>query len=122
MATESTDRSTHPTVVEYAVQTMIKRGYGPAAAAKDTVKRLSGYENIFFGPGVTTIEPLALESALWQRLADFTIHSIQKIKPGFEHYALDGTINHFHQRPSVRSKLKDAVIDKLGSDPFPSEP
>ena len=122
MTDESTDRSTHPTVVEYAVQTMIKRGAGPAAAAKDTVKKLSGYENLFLGPGVSIIEPLPLESALWDRLVDFTINGIQKIKPGFEHYALDGTVSHFRQRPSVRPKLKEAVIDKLGTNPFLSEP
>jgi hypothetical protein len=111
------DRSDHPTVVEYAVRTMMK-GKSPASAAKDTVKKLSGSENIFFGPGVTTIDPKKLEDALWARLVACAIHSMKHIREGKEHFALDGTLSHFDQKPSMRKELKRRTIEALGYNPF----
>ena len=119
--TMSTDRSSHPTVVEYAVQTMIKRGKSPSAAAKDTVKKHHGTENMFFGPGPTEIDATALENALWDRMVEATIRSMGQIKEGKEHYALDGTLQHFNQKQNVRAELKKRVIEKLGRDPFTND-
>jgi hypothetical protein len=117
----ATDRSTHPTVVEYAVQTMIQKHYGPAAAAKDTAKRLSGHENMFLGSGITTVDPVLIEAALWDRVVDYTIRQIPKLREGKEHYALDFAVQQYSQKPSVRAKIKAAVIAKLGRNPFVSD-
>jgi len=113
-ATSRTDRSTHDTVVEYAVRTMMK-GKSPTSAAKDTVKKLSGSENMFFGPGITLIDPKTLEGALWDRMVKFTVDRVHRIKPGMEHYALDGTIQHFNQAPGLRAELKKRVLAKAGN-------
>lgn len=114
---EGIDRSTHPTVVEYAVQELFKKR-SPAVAAKRTAEKLSGSENLFFGPGVTLIDPQTLEAALWERLRDFTIKGMSSYKPDKRDWALDGTIDHFKQRPSIRPKLKALVEQKLGPDVF----
>lgn len=121
---DGTDRSKSSTVVEYAVQDLFK-GKSPSAAAKHTAKKLSGYENMFLGPGITVIDPKALEAALWDRMANFAVTGIAKYKEGKEHWALDGTLQFFHQtplgtpsKPAVRAKLKALVIEKLGRDPF----
>jgi hypothetical protein len=112
----------NPAVVEYAVQTMIKRGLAPSAAAKDTVKRLgTTTTNVFLGPGVTVIDTGALEAALWDRLAEFAAKGATSFKSGKEHFALGGTIQYFHQKPTIRARLKEAVIAKLGRDPFTAD-
>ena len=123
----ATDRSTDPTVVEYAVQEMFK-GKSPAAAAKRTAQKLSGSENFFLGSGVTTVDPKALEGALWDRLAAYAAKSVGGIAAGKEHYALDGTLQYFKQvpfggtsKPAARSKLKALVVERLGHDPFTSD-
>lgn len=116
-----TDRSAHSNIVEYAIQTMIKRGKSPNSAAKDTVKKHHGTENVFFGPGVTSIDVALLENAIWDRLADFTINGMSQIKEGKEHFALDGTIHHFNQKPTIRKELKRHVIERLGRDPFTND-
>ncbi len=112
-----TDRSTHATVVEYAVREMMK-GKSPRVAAQATAKKHSGYENMFFGPGVTTIDASILEEQLWERLTNLTIKSMKNMREGFEHFALDGTLQHFAQKQSIRLPLKKRVIDRLGYDPF----
>jgi hypothetical protein len=115
--TETIDKSTNPTVVEYAVREMMK-GKSPKAAANATVKKLAGGENMLLGPGVTQINPEVLEKELWKRLVDFTIKSMSSIKPGFEHYALDGALQQFNQNIKLRDKIKALVIEKLGNNPF----
>jgi hypothetical protein len=117
---QANDRSTNPTVVEYAVQTMFK-GKSPSVAAKDTAKKHHGTENRFFGPGKSEIDPKKLEDALWERLVDYTIAAIPRIKEGKEHFALDGTIDHFKQARGVRKELKKRVVKKLGRDPFTND-
>ena len=112
-----TDRSTHPNVVEYAVQSLFK-GKSPKSAAQHTAKKHSGSENFFFGPGVTTIDATLLEDAVWERLVDFAIKGVKSFKAGKEHYALDGTLQHFKQKPALRTQLKQRVIQRLGHDPF----
>lgn len=119
-STQTEDRSTHPTVIEYAVQTLFK-GKSPEVAAKDTAKKLSGSENMFFGPGVSLIDPKKLAEALWGRLVSFTIQGMKKIKPGMEHFALDGTVQHFRQAPRIRTELKNRVTKALGGEPFPND-
>jgi hypothetical protein len=108
-------------VVEYAIQTMIKRGKSPSAAAKDTVKKHHGTSNMFFGPGTTSIDAALLENAIWNRLVDVTISGMGRIKEGMEHFALDGTIQHFNQKPAIRAELKRRVVAKLGRDPFTND-
>lgn len=115
--TTSIDRSTHPTVVEYAVQNLFK-GQSPKKAAENTAKKLSGHENMFLGSGITTIDPRTLEDALWDRLVDFTLKGIASFKADKAHWALDSCLTHFHQKPSQRTQLKIRVIAKLGRDPF----
>lgn len=121
-ANSGADRSTHPNVVEYGVREMMK-GKSPAAAAKSTAKKLGGAANMFLGSPTepVVIEPDVLEMALWDRLSDFTVQAISKIKPGMEHYALDGTLQHFRQAPKIRPVLKAHVQKRLGRNPFAGE-
>jgi hypothetical protein len=114
------DRSTHSNVVEYAVQYLFKNKT-PKAAAAATAKKLSGGSNMFLGvhpPDVVTIDAGQLEEALWDRIVDFAIKGIARIKADKAHYALDGALQHFHQKPTLRPELKRRVIAKLGRDPF----
>ena len=111
------DRSTNKIVVEYAVRQMMKK-QSPRTAARSTAKRLNGDENVFIGPGTVEIDPAMLETALWDRLAAFVADAMLKVRSGFEHYALDGTILHFNQKPTMRAELNRRVISKLGADPF----
>ena len=113
------DRSTHPNVIEYAVHYLFQKK-SPRAAAQATARKLSGTDNIFLGPGTTTVDPETLERALWEKLTDLVISRIPKNKKGFEHYALDGTVQQFRQEgnKTVRPKLKQLVVQKLGHDPF----
>jgi hypothetical protein len=127
LARGAVDRSTNPTVVEYAVQDLFK-GKSLAVAAKRTVEKLSNSENMFLGPGVTVIDAAQLEAALWDRLAESVVKSLPRLAPGKEHYALDGTLGYFKQfklgtkpKPAVRARLKKLVITKLGYDPFTSD-
>lgn len=119
---QATDRSTNSTVVEYAVQTMMKKRKSPAAAAKDTAAKHNGSENMFFGPGVVEIDPKKLEEAIWDRMVDYAIKGMSKMKEGMGHFALDGTMDLFKQKtPSVRAELKKRVIQQLGNDPFAND-
>jgi len=127
VATDGTDRSTHSTIVEYAVQEMIKKKIPPETAAKTTAKKHSGSENIFFGPGMTLIDPRPLTEALYDRLVGEVIKSIPRMKPGMGHFALDGVVQRFYGWPpkpfvkKVRAKLKELVTRRVGGDPFPND-
>ncbi len=114
------DRSTHPTVVEYAIRELFK-GKSPAAAARFTEKKLSGARNVFLGPGVSTVSAPALEAAIWDELRDIVINGLPNVKPGFEHFVLYGTLERFKQKESLRGKLKAMVVKKMGRVPFPND-
>jgi hypothetical protein len=120
--TRAQDDSENQTVVEYAAQEMFK-GKSPAIAAKITAEKLSGHENMFVRPGSpVAIDARRLEDALWSRLADFTIDAMGKLRVGKEHYALDGTAQHFRQRgKGFRAELKKRVIQKMGANPFQND-
>ena len=114
------DRSTHSTVVEYAVQHLFK-GKTPKAAAAATAKKLSGGSNMLLGvhpPDVVKIDPRQLEDALWDRIIGIVLKGISSFKPDKAHWALDSAINHFRQKPAQRPELKRRVIARLGRDPF----
>ena len=118
IGSDQKDHSTHPTVVQYGVQHMLK-GKSPWVAAKVTAQKLNGYTNLFISSDAPTkIDPVLLEKALWDYLADGVIEQFQKIKPGKEDYALDAKIQQFRQSPKIRPRLKAIVIEKLGKDPF----
>jgi hypothetical protein len=119
---EGADRSTHPNTIEYGVQEMIK-GKSPKVAAKNTVKKLAGSANMFLGSPTEPVQIDAdvLETALWDRLAEFTIKALGSIKPGKEHYALDNTIQHFRQSPKARTELKTRMNAKAGRNLFPED-
>lgn len=114
------DRSTHSTVVEYAVQDLFK-GKAPKKAAEITAKKLSGGPNMFLGvhpPDVVKIDARQLEDAVWGRIVDFTLKGVASFKADKAHWALDSSIQHFRQRPTLRAELKRRVIARLGLDPF----
>lgn len=120
---EGTDRSDHPNVVEYAVQYLFK-GKSIKIAAKLTADKLSGFSNMFFGPGITLIDPKKLEDAVWGRLVDKVVKGVKAgtFREGMEHYALDGTLQQFGQKgPVARKELKKRVIKEMGRDPFPGD-
>ena len=112
-----TDRSGEFNVVEYAVRSMFK-GKSVKSAAVFTAKKLSGVENFFLGPGITIVDPVKLEAAIWQRMVEYVLKALPKIRPGKEHYALEGTVQFYKQPPRARIKLKQLVVEKLGCDPF----
>lgn len=114
---DGTDRSANSTIVEYAVQNLFK-GQSPAKAAKTTAKKHSGSENMFFGAGVTLIDPAKLEDALWDRLVDFNLKGLASFKADKAHWTLDSTLQHFRQAASQRPELKQRVIARLGRNPF----
>ncbi len=118
------DRSTHENVVEYAVRFLFKNK-SPAAAAKATVRKLSGHENLFLGPGISIIDAKSLEAAIWNRMVEVAIRGIRNSRPGGEHLVIDGTLFQFRQKKinkpaskAVREKFKNMIIKKLGRDPF----
>lgn len=114
------DCSSNSTVVEYAVQNLFKR-QSPRKASENTAKSLSGSPNLFLGvhpPHVVQIDPAKLEEAIWGRLVDSVIQGIESFRVEKAHYALDATLNHFEQRPTLRKELKRRVIERLGRDPF----
>ena len=117
---DATDRSTHPTVVQYAMIT-VGKGRSPASSAKNTVKKLSGFENMFLGSGVTTVNQKILEEEIWNQLINSVLEGTKHCKEGMEHFALDGTVQLYNQTPKVRSELKSRIIERLGKDPFPND-
>jgi len=110
--------------VEYAVRNMFK-GHSIAASAKKTAEKFNGAENIFLAPPgtIVNIDKVELEEALWDRMVNRVISGIGRMKPGFEHYALDGTIDFYHQTrfKKERVELKERVIEHLGRDPFSND-
>lgn len=109
---EEIDRSTDPTVVEYAVRELFKNK-GPAAASRFTAKKLSGQENPFLGPGVTVIDPASLEGALWSRLVEHAVSGMAHMKPGFEHVAIGATVNQFYLKKKDEEMLRRLVAERL---------
>jgi hypothetical protein len=73
---------------------------------------------MFLGPGVTIIDAKKLEDALWDHLVSIVVKNIARIKVEFNHFALDGAIQHFNQKPKIRPELKKRVIERLGENPF----
>lgn len=115
------DYSRDGTVVEYAVQSMMK-GKSLASAARSTAKKFDGHQNLFIGAGDDiSIDPKVLEEALWGRLVDFATAAVPKLKQGKEHYALLSTLSHFQQPSKMRAELKGRIITALGGDPFPND-
>lgn len=113
----SEDKTTHDTVIEYAVQEMIKRGGGPAKAAKSTARKLSGSENLFLGAGIVEIDATRLEELLWERLTGFVCEQVGRVKAEKSHYALDFAISHFRLPKSARRRLKAEAVAR-GCDLF----
>lgn len=113
------DYSKDSTVLEYTAQSMINKKKSLSAAVKISVKTFHGSQNMFVGSGDTiSIDEKALTEAMWDRLVGVVTANIQRIKPGKEHYALDGVLQQFNQKPSMRPELKKRVIAALGTDPF----
>lgn len=123
---EVVDKSTHPTVLDYAVVYM-QKGKSPSVAAKLTAEKLSGGTNYFLGNGVVSIDPKVLEDALWDRMANDVITAMPKFKEGKEDFALGGTLDLYGQakgpmrtiNPKQEAELRKRVVKKLGRDPFP---
>lgn len=114
------DRSTHSTVVEYAIQELFKNKT-PKKAAEITAKKLSGGPNMFLGvhpPDVVKIDPRLLEDAVWDQMIDLVLKGVASFKADKVHWALDSAIQHFRQKPNQRAELKRRVIARLGRDPF----
>lgn len=112
--------SRNATVVEYAVQEMFKgRGKSAKAAATATAKKLNGYSNVFISPvDPVDIDAKELEAALWDRMADVAIKAMPSYKRGKEDWAVDGTLQHFKQKPEEKQRLMGIIVSKLGYDPF----
>lgn len=113
--------SSHPTVVEYAVQEMFRgRGKSVRAAAAATAKKLSGLQNMFISSAgdVVEIDPRELEDALWDRMSDVAIKAMPSFKRGKEDWAIDATLQQFQQKPSEKERLMELVVQKLGYDVF----
>jgi len=114
--TASNDQSRNETVVEYGVQEMLKRK-SPRAAARQTARKLGGGDNLFLGENVV-IDAEVLEEELWGRIVKYAVKGATMFKEGTEHFALDGALQYFKQKDSLRPKLKKRVIEAMGKNPF----
>ena len=106
------DASRHPVVIEYAVQECFKHKT-PGTAAKTTKSKLAGSGNLFIGGGqdIVEIDERVLESEVWKRMAFRALAAASKMKPGFESYALEGTLQEFGQKVTPKNlKLLDEAI------------
>lgn len=109
------------------------KGKSPSSAAKYTADHFAGSTNLFIAGGAEVIQVSAdeLETALWNRMVANVLQNIDRIKPGYEHYALDGAMLHFGQveagkKPTKastqrRQVLKTMVMQSLGSNPFTND-
>lgn len=109
----SQDDSTNGTVVEYAVLNLFKR-MSVEKAARVTAEKLSGKSNIFIGGGITSIDPKRLETAIWDRLIQYTMRGIAMEKPGKEEYALINTVDKFLLGKKDQKTLKSLVESEWG--------
>jgi len=114
------DRSVNPTVIQYAIQSMLK-GKSVSAAAKYTAKKLSGKDNFFIGTGISIINATTLEAALLDYMADEVIKNLKTLKEGQEYTALISVLNTFNQDEKVGKQLKGVVTKKLGSNPWKTD-
>lgn len=111
--------SKHPTFVEYAVHSLFK-GQSPKRAALTTAQKHNNTTNLLIGSEDSIeINPKELEEAIWDRLVNYTLVAIAHIKPGKEHYALEGTLLNFNQKAKLRDELKTRIISSTGTNPFP---
>lgn len=108
---EILDRSTHPNVVEYAVQEMMKRKGSPKKVAERVADKFNDKPNMFFGvhePDRTFIDPNKLEGALWERMVDNYRELVRD--HGFTHEnAIKSTVFHFKQGKRVEKELQKRV-------------
>ena len=119
------DRTTNSTVIQYAVQSILK-GKSVKAAAAHAAKNFSGSSNMFLGPGINFVDADGLEAALWDYLADNTIENLGRVKAGAEDFALGSTLSLFFgldaaKQDKNRPKLKALVISRLGHNPFKAD-
>ncbi len=54
-------------------------------------------------------------------MVDFVVDGPKSYKSGKEHYALNGTLQHYEQAGKFRPELKRRAIERLGYDPFPND-
>lgn len=126
-ANSAGDQSRDETVVEYAVQEIIKRKSTPRTAAKSVAAQFNGTTNIFINSArPISIDEHKLEEAIWDRFVELARVSIPKMKAGMEHFAIDGTVQHYYSwekpKPAIRAELKKRIIKALGKNPFTGEP
>lgn len=115
---EPADHSSHPTIVEYAVRELFKNK-SPIAAARATKRKLHGGVNFFVDAHhPVNIDETRLASALVTRMAEFAIQALRHVRPGAESYALDGAVQHFHQKPALGPVIRERAVEILGRDPF----
>lgn len=107
VSSKGADRSTSETVVQYAVRELFK-GKSPAVAAKTTAKKLSGGTNMFLGPGITLIDPVKLEEALWKHMLKYALDGTKHYTPGMEQHSMGGTAEYFNLKksPALLAKFK----------------
>ena len=77
MPRSNPDKSTDPTVIEYAVRFMHK-GKTPRQAAVATKKKLHGFENLMLGGGVVEIDEDMLEVALYARILELAQYGLSR--------------------------------------------
>lgn len=126
-----TDKTDHPSVVEYAAISLIK-GKSPSAAAEYTAKKLAGRTNMFLGPGIVEIDAKRLEALLYDRMAESAIESMRKWPPKegkaqlvghlgkyFRHTA-GGAARAIPQKTYV--EVTKRIVSELGTNPFTDDP
>lgn len=108
------DHSANPTVVEYAVRFLPKKGV--SAAARETVKRLHGYQNMFIDSKMVpvSIDQKKLEMAIWDRLVDHVKQTIASFKPGKQDMALGSVADIHRLKKRDAAKLKKLAAERLG--------
>lgn len=107
--------SANPLTIEYITRDLFK-GKSVSSACKSFIAKFNGQNNMFLGNINMTQDEL--EKAVFDDKADYVIKNLSHIKPGMEHIALDGAIDFFKFNTQDAKMLKDAVVHKLGRNPF----
>ena len=105
--------STHPTVIEYAVQFLYKRK-SPKVAARLTAERLNGAPNLFIDAvNPLVVDPDLLEAEIWKAMAKRALENVARFRPGATDIAIGCVVDAYHLGKRDTAKLTKIVQGHL---------
>jgi hypothetical protein len=107
------------TVIQYALQEMMKKRVSPQVAAKRTATKLNGGTNMFIDPSnPTDIDPKKLEQNIWDYLVDKAVSLLPRVRVDNDSYdyPVGATAQTFSQQSNAKFKdeLTKRVEKRLG--------